>query len=123
MLRRLYTKKNIVVVGTGYAGLSTAVLLSQHNKVTAVDINEDTKNKISTFDSPIKEEYIEKFFGEVKNGERKHNLSRVVNGKDAYKASDFVVMSVPTNYDSESESFDCTKSLKEKHNYQKILFI
>ena len=61
MLRRLYTKKNIVIVGTWYAGLSTAVLLSQHNKVTAVDINEDTKNKISTFDSSIKDEYIEKF--------------------------------------------------------------
>ena len=144
-------EKSITVVGAGYAGLSLAVLLAQHNKVVAVDINENTKNKISTFDSPIKDEYIEKFFSEVKNGERKLNLSGAVDGKEAYKTSDFVVISVPTNYDSERESFDCTtveevieevlsvgnkativikstvpigytKSLKEKYNYQKILF-
>lgn len=144
-------EKSITVVGAGYAGLSLAVLLAQHNKVVAVDINEETKNKISTFDSPIKDGYIEKYFSEVKNGERKLNLSGVVDGKEAYKTSDFVVISVPTNYDSERESFDCTtleevieevlsvsnkativikstvpigytKSLKEKYSYQKILF-
>ena len=73
-------KKNIVVVGAGYVGLSLSVLLTQHNKVVAVGINENTKNKIKTFDSSINDEYIEKFFNDVKSGKRNLNLTAITSG-------------------------------------------
>ena len=73
----------IAVAGTGYVGLSLATLLSQHNSVTAVDIIEEKVDDLNKWISPIQDEYIEKFFKEAKDGERKLDLKAVLNnGKD-----------------------------------------
>ena len=105
----------IVVAGTGYVGLSLATLLSQHNSVTAVDIIEEKVDDLNKWISPIQDEYIEKFFKEAKDGERKLDLKAVWNnGKDGnenpsnvvYKDADFVIIAAPTNYDSQKNFFD-----------------
>lgn len=91
----------IVVVGTGYVGLSIAVLLSQHNKVTAIDVIPEKVEMINKHISPIKDAYIEKYLKE-----KNLNLEASVNGKFAYKDADFIVVSVPTNYDEKTNHFD-----------------
>ena len=96
----------IAVAGTGYVGLSLAVLLSQHNDVTAVDIIQDKVDKINKFISPIQDDCIETFFEEAKAGKRKLSLKATVNGDDAYRAADYVIISTPTNYDSKKNFFD-----------------
>lgn len=96
----------IAVAGTGYVGLSLAVLLSQHNHVTAVDIIPEKVEKINDRISPIQDEYIEKFLDEDKNGERKLDLSATLDAESAYKDADFVVIAAPTNYDSKKNFFD-----------------
>ena len=105
----------IAVAGTGYVGLSLATLLSQHNSVTAVDIIEEKVDDLNKWVSPIQDEYIEKFFKEAKDGERKLDLKAVWNnGKDGnenpsnvvYKDADFVIIAAPTNYDSQKNFFD-----------------
>ena len=81
------TKKyNIAVAGTGYVGLSLAVLLSQHNKVTAVDIVPEKVEKLNNYSSPIQDDYIELFLNEAKEGKRNLNLTATVNGDEAYKS-------------------------------------
>ena len=104
----------IAVAGTGYVGLSLATLLSQHNSVTAVDIIEEKVDDLNKWVSPIQDEYIEKFFKEAKDGERKLDLKAVWNnGKDGnenpsnvvYKDADFVIIAAPTNYDSQKNFF------------------
>lgn len=99
---------NIAVAGTGYVGLSLAVLLSQHNKVTAVDIVSEKVEKLNNYISPIQDEYIEKYLAEAKEGKRKLNLTATTDGAAAYKDADYVIISAPTNYDPQQNFFDCS---------------
>ena len=98
--------KKITIAGTGYVGLSMAVLLSQKNRVTAVDIIQEKVDQINHFISPIGDDYIEKYFAEAKAGTRSLNLQATSEGISAYKDSDFIVIAVPTNYDTERNYFD-----------------
>lgn len=98
----------ITVAGTGYVGLSLAVLLSQNNSVTAVDIIPDKVDMINQFISPIHDEYIEKFFAEAKNGNRTLSISATTDGASAYQTADFIIIAVPTNYDPQKNFFDCS---------------
>ena len=91
----------IAVAGTGYVGLSLAVLLSQHNEVKAVDVIEDKVNKINNRISPIQDEYIEKYLKE-----KKLSLVATLDGESAYKEAEFVIIAAPTNYDSRLNFFD-----------------
>lgn len=92
---------NIAVAGTGYVGLSIATLLSQHHKVTAVDVIPEKVEKINHRISPIQDEYIEKYL-KVKE----LNLTATLDGASAYRDADFVVIAAPTNYDSVKNYFD-----------------
>lgn len=97
------TYMKIAVAGTGYVGLSLAVLLSQYNDVIAVDLIEEKVEKINKKISPIKDEYIEKYLKE-----KELKLTATTNGKKAYKDADFVIIAAPTNYDSNKNFFDCS---------------
>ena len=97
---------NIAVAGTGYVGLSLAVLLSQHNDVTAVDIIPEKVEKINNWVSPIQDEYIEKFMAE--HEERKLSLKATTDGASAYKDAEFIIVAAPTNYDPKTNFFDCS---------------
>ena len=92
---------NIAVAGTGYVGLSIATLLAQHNHVTAVDIIPEKVDKINKKESPIQDEYIEKYFAE-----KALDLTATLDGKKAYQTADYVVIAVPTNYDQNNNFFD-----------------
>lgn len=136
----------IAIAGTGYVGLSIAVLLAQHNYVTAVDILSEKIEKINKRISPIQDDYIEKYLAD-----EKLNLTATLNGEEAYKNADFVIIAAPTNYDSKKNYFDTsavetvielvlrvnpkaimvikstipvgyTKSIREKYNTENILF-
>lgn len=98
--------KNIAVAGTGYVGLSLAVLLAQKNSVTAVDIVAEKVDKLNRYVSPIGDEYIEKYLTEAKSGQRKLNLHATLDGKSAYKDADYVIIAAPTNYDVDRNFFD-----------------
>lgn len=91
----------IAVAGTGYVGLSIATLLAQHNEVVAVDVIPEKVTAINDRKSPIRDEYIEKFFAE-----KNLNLSATTNAQEAYCDADYVVVAVPTNYDSQKNFFD-----------------
>lgn len=137
---------NIAIAGTGYVGLSIATLLSQHNHVTAVDIVEEKVEMINQRKSPIQDEYIERYLAE-----KDLDLTATLNGEQAYKNADFVVIAAPTNYDSKKNFFDCsavesvielvlkvnpeaimvikstipvgyTKSIRKKYNTKNIIF-
>ncbi len=139
----------IAVAGTGYVGLSLAVLLSQHNEVIAVDIIPEKVDRINNWESPIQDEYIEKFMAEHK--ERGLNLTATLDGEAAYSNADFVIIAAPTNYDPAKNFFDCsavesvielilkssqnatmiikstipvgyTKKIRERYNTDRILF-
>ena len=84
----------IAVAGTGYVGMSIATLLSQHHQVTAVDVIAEKVEKINNRISPIQDEYIEKYLAE-----KELNLRATLDGKEAYRDADFVVIAAPTNYD------------------------
>lgn len=136
----------IAVAGTGYVGLSIATLLSQHNKVVAVDIVPEKVEKINRKESPIQDEYIEKYLSE-----KELELIATTDGESAYKDADFIVIAAPTNYDSKKNFFDTsaveavielvlkvnpsatmvikstipvgyTESVKKKYNTKNILF-
>lgn len=136
----------ITVAGTGYVGLSMAVLLSQHNEVTAVDIIPEKVDMINNKQSPIQDDYIEKYLSE-----KELNLQATLDAEIAYGDADFVVIAAPTNYDSQKNHFDTsavetvietvmqynqraymvikstvpvgyTKSVREKYNTNRILF-
>ena len=138
--------KTIAVAGTGYVGLSLAVLLAQHNKVFAVDIVPEKVDLINSKKSPIQDDYIEKYLAE-----KELDLTATLDGAEAYKQADFVIIAAPTNYDSKKNFFDCsaveavielvlevnpqammiikstipvgyTKSVREKYNTKKIIF-
>ena len=98
----------IAVAGTGYVGLSLAVLLSQHNKVTAVDIVPDKVEKINDHISPIQDEYIEKYLAEAKEGTRELDLTATLDGETAYRDAEIVIIAAPTNYDPQQNFFDCS---------------
>lgn len=91
----------IAVAGTGYVGLSLAVLLAQHNDVTAVDIVEEKVNLINKRISPIRDEYIEKYFAE-----KELSLKATLDAKKAYSEAQLVIVAAPTNYDSKRNFFD-----------------
>ena len=93
--------KKIVVAGTGYVGLSLAVLLAQHNQVKAVDIVPEKVDLINQRKSPIQDEYIEKYFAE-----KNLNLIATLDAATAYKEADIVIIATPTNYDSKKNYFD-----------------
>ena len=136
----------IAVAGTGYVGLSLATLLSQKNEVVALDVIPEKVEMINKRISPIKDEYIEKFFKE-----KELNLKCTLDYKEAFEGAEFIIISTPTNYDSELNYFDTTsvedviqkvkslninttmvvkstvpvgfvKSMKEKYNIDNIMF-
>lgn len=92
---------NIAVAGTGYVGLSLAVLLAQHNHVTAVDIIPEKVEMINNKKSPIQDDYIEEYLAT-----RELDLTATTDGESAYKDADFVIIAAPTNYDSKKNYFD-----------------
>lgn len=94
----------IAVAGTGYVGLSLAVLLSQNNEVTAVDILTEKVDKINNWQSPIQDDYIETFLAE--HEERNLNLHATTDGDSAYASADFIIIAAPTNYDAQKNFFD-----------------
>ena len=91
----------IAVAGTGYVGLSIATLLAQNHQVTAVDIVPEKVEKINRKESPIQDEYIEKYLAE-----KDLDLIATTDGESAYKDADFIVIAAPTNYDSKKNFFD-----------------
>ena len=136
----------ITVAGTGYVGLSMAVLLSQRHQVTAVDIIPEKVEMINRRESPIRDEYIEQYFAE-----KELNLTATLDGEAAYRDADYVIIAAPTNYDSVKNFFDTkaveavielamkanpkawmvikstipvgyTKSVREKYHTNRILF-
>ncbi|MDE5872232.1 MAG: UDP-glucose 6-dehydrogenase [Muribaculaceae bacterium] len=94
-------KYNIAVAGTGYVGLSLATLLAQHNHVTAVDVIPEKVDLINKGISPIQDEYIEKYLAE-----KDLDLIATLDGAEAYRNADFVVIAAPTNYDPVTNFFD-----------------
>lgn len=93
----------IAVAGTGYVGLSIATLLSQHHQVTAVDVVSEKVDLINNRQSPIQDDYIEKYLAE-----KDLHLKATTNGEEAYKNADFIVIATPTNYDPVKNYFDTT---------------
>ena len=91
----------IAVAGTGYVGLSIATLLAQHHTVLAVDIVAEKVTMINQRQSPIQDEYIEKYFAE-----KELDLTATLDGRNAYAQADYVVIAAPTNYDSQRNYFD-----------------
>ncbi len=100
-------KQTIAVAGTGYVGLSLAVLLAQNNKVLAVDIVPEKVEMINRKVSPIQDEYIEKYLAE-----KELQLTATLDGREAYKEADIIIIAAPTNYDSEKDFFD-TSAIEE----------
>ncbi|MBE5991555.1 MAG: nucleotide sugar dehydrogenase [Paenibacillaceae bacterium] len=98
---RNYNDLKIAVAGTGYVGLSIATLLSRYHEVTAVDIISERVELINGRKSPIKDEYIEKYFAE-----KELKLVATLDAKEAYSNADFVIIAAPTNYDSKKNFFD-----------------
>ena len=96
----------IAVAGTGYVGLSLAVLLAQHNEVRALDIVPEKVEKINAFRSPVQDDEIERFLAEAQAGERKLDLRATVDVAEAYAGADYAIVATPTNYDSERNFFD-----------------
>lgn len=140
------TPMKIAIAGTGYVGLSLAVLLAQHNEVKAVDIIPEKVELINQRKSPIQDDYIEKYLAE-----KELNLKATLDAEAAYKDADFVIIAAPTNYDSKKNFFDTsavetviglvmkvnpnaimvikstipvgyTESIRKKFNTQNILF-
>ena len=141
----------ITVAGVGYVGLSLAVLLAQKHEVTAITTTESKAEKLNQFISPIQDDEIERFFTEVREGERKLNLYTTTDKEAAYKSADLVIIATPTNYDDVNHFFDTsavedaiewiikvnpnvpivikstipvgyTESVREKYNNNNILF-
>ncbi len=96
-------KYNIAIAGTGYVGLSLAVLLAQHNHVTAVDIVPEKVELINNRRSPIHDDYIEKYLSE-----KELDLTASTDAVSAYKNADFIIIAASTDYDSSSNFFDCS---------------
>ncbi len=113
----------IAVAGTGYVGLSIAVLLAQHNTVKAVDIIPEKVELINNKKSPIRDDYIEKYLAE-----KELDLEATLDAEYAYRDADFVVIAAPTNYDSKKNFFDTSAvesviGLVMQHNHNAIMVI
>ena len=113
----------IAVAGTGYVGLSLAVLLSQKYEVKAIDIVPEKVELINNRKSPIQDEYIEKYLAE-----KELNLHATLDAEEAYSGADFIVVAAPTNYDSEKNFFDTSAvesviELASKYNSEAIFVI
>lgn len=120
---RAFEKLNIAVAGTGYVGLSIATLLSQHHRVTAVDIVPEKVEQINHKKSPIQDDYIERYLAE-----KDLDLTATLDGEAAYRDADFVVIAAPTNYDSRKNFFDTSAveaviQLVMKVNHEAIMVI
>jgi len=118
----------ITVAGTGYVGLSLAVLLSQHHQVTAVDIVPEKVDKINNRISPIQDEYIEKFLQADKDGTKPLNLTATMDAEAAYNSADYIIIAAPTNYDSHTQHFDTSAveaviELVMKYNPEAVMVI
>lgn len=116
-------KYTIAIAGTGYVGLSIAILLAQHHKVYAVDIVPEKVELINNKKSPIQDDYIEKYLSE-----KKLDLTATLDAKMAYSVADFVVIAAPTNYDSSTQHFDTSAvenviDLVMKYNPEAIMVI
>lgn len=96
-----FSDLKIAIAGTGYVGLSIATLLAQHHRVTAVDVVPEKVEKLNNRISPIQDDYIERYLVE-----KPLNLVATLDGKEAYKDADFVVIAAPTNYDAVKNYFD-----------------
>ena len=105
-------RRRIAVAGTGYVGLSLAVLLAQHNDVTAVDIVPEKVDAINAWRSPIQDDYIERYLAEAKDGARELSLEATTDGAAAYAGADIVVVAAPTNYDPRKNFFN-TSAVEE----------
>lgn len=145
-VKELDKPHKIAVAGTGYVGMSLAVLLSQHNHVTAVDVVPKKVDLINQRKSPIQDDYIEKYLAE-----KELDLTATLDGDNAYKDAEFVIIATPTNYDSDKNFFDTsyvesvieqvmrvnpnatmiikstipvgyTKKIREKYDTDKIIF-
>ena len=101
MTRLINMNRKIAVAGTGYVGLSLAVLLAQYNEVIAIDIIPEKVNMINQGKSPIQDKYIEKYLAE-----KDLNFTATTDGFTAYKNAEFVIIAAPTNYDSSKNYFD-----------------
>ena len=116
-------KLKIAVAGTGYVGLSLAVLLAQRHEVRAVDILPEKVDMINNKRSPVQDEYIEKYLTE-----KELNLTATLNAEEAYTGADFVIIAAPTNYDSKKNFFDTSAveaviELVIKYNPEAIMVI
>lgn len=101
ILMKDFKKLKITVAGMGYVGLSIATLLSQHHQVVAVDVIPEKVNKLNNRISPIQDDYIEKYLTQ-----KKLNLTATLNGREAYRDADFIIIAAPTNYDPLKNYFD-----------------
>ena len=113
----------IAVAGTGYVGLSMATLLAQYNEVVAVDIVPERVDMVNRRQSPIQDEYIEKFFAE-----RELNLRATLDAADGYAGAEYVIIAAPTNYDSQKNFFDTSAvesviAIVMEHNPNAIMVI
>lgn len=101
----------IAIAGTGYVGLSIATLLAQHHEVTAVDVIPEKVEKLNKRISPIQDEYIEKYLAE-----KPLNLRATLDGREAYREADFVVIAAPTNYDPVKNYFHSSLFTPKRHS-------
>lgn len=91
----------IAIAGTGYVGLSNAILLSQHHKVTAVDVIQEKVDMVNRKESPIVDDYIKDYLAH-----KDLDLTATMDGDSAYRDADLIVIAAPTNYDTETNHFD-----------------
>ena len=111
----------IAIAGTGYVGLSIATLLAQHNEVVAVDVVPEKVSAINARKSPIKDEYIEDFFAK-----KNLNIRATLDAKEAYCGAEYIIVAVPTNYDSHKNFFDTSlveQVIKQATEINKDAFI
>ena len=113
----------IAIAGTGYVGLSIATLLAQHNEVVAVDVVPEKVTAINARKSPIRDEYIERYFRE-----KELNLRATLDAEEAYSNADYIIIAVPTNYDSQKNFFDtsaveCVLNVVAKINTEAFVVI
>ena len=102
----------IAIAGTGYVGLSLATLLAQKHEVVAVDIIPEKVEMVNRLESPIQDEYIEKYFAEAEIGERVLNLRATLDWEEAFRDADYVIIATPTDYDAEKNFFN-TSSVED----------
>lgn len=98
----------IAIAGMGYVGLSLAVLLAQHNEVTAIDVIPEKVELLNNYISPVQDQYIEKYLAEAKTGKRDLRLTATLDSSVAYADADFIIIAVSTDYDPKKNFFNCS---------------